>query len=76
MSDWQPRDTAPKDGTEILTCCLNGKYSPDYAIVWWNGREWRGRCDGQDVAEYMSDFGTDYASPWFTHWVPLPKPPH
>lgn len=50
---WQPIETAPKDGTEIVVW---GTFGPVAAR--WNGREWRGTWEGSDVIEYMSDFAT------------------
>jgi hypothetical protein len=57
---WQPIETAPKDGTEILAVRLGGGCDVvewvDWKPGWWNG----------DVA-HDADF--------FTHWMPLPEPP-
>ena len=71
MSEWQPIETAPKDGTPILG------FMPDAAIQWQimpiemldfgddDGPEWfqADRDDGRalDVEP--------------THWMPLPHPP-
>jgi hypothetical protein len=75
MTEWQPIETAPKDGTQILVC---GTYSSDIAIVRFreHDRDWRCVSDGFDVIESQSDFGTEYRSfavP--THWMPLPSLP-
>lgn len=72
MTDWQPIETAPKDGTRIL---VYGK---------WRG-ELYGPTD-DDAAIYVAIWGGDgwmvegseYYSPWVdpaTHWQPLPEPP-
>lgn len=70
---WQPIETAPRDGTEVLICWAD---IPQMAVAQWD----------QDYAEM--DFaegvgwrdGSDYgcggmigAMP--THWMPLPPPP-
>ena len=61
--DWQPIETAPKDGTVVLGCCYL-----DYL------NEWIIVCvkffKGQFVASWNN---SDDADP--THWQPLPKPP-
>lgn len=72
---WQPIETAPKDGTDILI------YSKgNMAVVWW-AREW----DGEEIPEseqawYVWDgkdalYGArrDLQNP--THWMPLPPAP-
>lgn len=59
-NSWQPMETAPKDGTEILGFLLVANKSR--AILWrkdWN--QW------QTVPGYAT------ARP--THWQPLPAPP-
>lgn len=68
MSDWQPIDTAPKDGSEILVN-IDGKSR----VVHWGGgfsHKHHGRfpwvCQsGQNAwRENVPD-----------HWMPLPPPP-
>lgn len=79
MSEWQPIETAPKDGTEVLIgggfFDWDGSYGEDVphtgvTIASWQYRhgakQWRGNaCGGYD--EYY----------WYnpTHWMPLPKSP-
>jgi len=73
MADWQPIETAPKDGTEVL---LWGPYCGCPATAQWTGKAWAAYWDGWRVVEYMSDFGTDYREfDMPTHWMPLPEPP-
>jgi hypothetical protein len=78
MTDrWRPIESAPRDGTAIL---LWGPYCSNAAVAAW-GRagmhnHWVCMADGISAVEYMSDFGTEYATfevP--THWMPLPSPP-
>lgn len=69
MSGWQPIETAPKDGSEIL---LGGcKHGPDIRIGGWGGGRYLGISKG-----YEPDWsaGGDYGfEP--THWMPLPEAP-
>jgi hypothetical protein len=66
MSDWQPIDTAPKDGTRVL---LYDRFcrEPEHARfvgVWW----------GQGMPpRWVSCPGAFSKRP--THWRPLPEPP-
>ncbi len=70
---WQPIETAPKDGTSILAW---GKSMEEPVVAYWepNGdRVWGGKSafvDGTvDMCEELCVVD-DY-----THWQPLPKPP-
>ena len=67
MSEWQPIETAPKDGTAII-----GFFPPDLVCEvyyddddddpgWWYANTGRG------------DYHEDRVFP--THWIPLPAPP-
>jgi hypothetical protein len=58
--DWQPIETAPKDGTWIL-----GYVSPHHveAMSWGRSRS--------DLFAWCTVVGTC----WPTHWMPLPDPP-
>lgn len=71
MSEWQPIDTAPKDGSLILTWgphhvgvarwldYAREPYLPDPSYRWAG---WIDNYDGEDIPEP-------------THWLPLPAPP-
>lgn len=74
MADWQPIETAPKDGSVVLGC-----YPPPWHESWsrWRAPQavywgvyhpnapgkmtWRNGADGRPVS--------------VTHWMPLPEPP-
>ena len=62
---WQPIETAPKDGTEILVCGPLRDGSGVYRDVtrWPNG--WSGKWP----VAYMHNSDEP------THWMPLPEPP-
>lgn len=66
MSEWQPIETAPKDGTPVFL---------------WPGVEiWTG-CTVPAVAAWASNifgwicFSSGASGEIATHWMPLPAPP-
>ena len=63
--NWQPIETAPKDGRKIL-----GFNSSLLAIVI---AEWDGAL-GWYVDKYSLD-GLSFEDTLLTHWMPLPNPP-
>ena len=75
MMEWQPIETAPKDGTSILVFWRDfdegGQMPPDSMnIVWWDDdaqEPYKWRQQEGDVAMHKNAFG------W---WAPLPAPPH
>ena len=65
MSKWKPIDTAPKDGTLILTYSKNCR--AEYAVSYW--------CEYDE--EWLTDFRQKGAEQQVgaEYWMPLPKPP-
>lgn len=59
MTDWQPIESAPKDGTRVLLWIEPTKIAMPF--MWGNGR-WHG-----------DDFPLNMATA--THWMPLPDAP-
>ena len=57
--DWQPIETAPRDGTLILAAAPNGNVHP----VWWDDGCWV-MSGGSEISQF-----------YFTAWRPLPKGP-
>lgn len=60
--DWQPIETAPRDGTWFLA------YSPDgitLGVARWHGGGWADSSDPYDDCHEWR----------LTHWQPLPTPP-
>lgn len=70
---WQPIETAPKDGTEILAWCVHPNAEYEGTIA--EKSEWQGPV----VAHWIDHNGGGWT--WhgmlgrFTHWQPLPTPP-
>jgi predicted esterase len=68
MSEWQPIETAPIDGTDILVCMTHNLSDDEWETVQW-------------VDYYFPDAGwiifrgrVDIPFPP-THWMPLPEAP-
>lgn len=59
---WQPMETAPMDGSEILIWTIFAEQD----VAWWDGRGW---CCGKE-----EDSGRSYY-PGAKLWMPLPSPP-
>ena len=70
MSDWQPIETAPKDGTRILVCGMTyGEVSGEVEEKSIEVSAWR---NGGWFLLWAGDFER-----WWvlaTHWMPLPQP--
>ena len=63
---WQPIETAPKDGTQVIAAGRNFGASTDWhrVIAEWRENAWVGE-------DFMMGETYDY----LTHWQPLPAPP-
>lgn len=76
MNDWQPIETAPRDGTSILLWTASGP-----VIGWWEtGREFLNSPHFNDWSKGMLGEGTGHDMGFDrvyapTHWLPLPAPP-
>lgn len=62
MSEWQPIETAPKDGVPVL--------------LWPGARDWTEKM--RPVVGWHTNLGlwvtwSGYIEP--THWTPIPEPP-
>jgi hypothetical protein len=70
MNDWQPIETAPKDGSSILICQNRQKY-PSFRVAYF---------DAEADPKYPwavedSDAGFHHHKDWPTHWMRLPDAP-
>ena len=70
---WQPIETAPKDGSTIM---LWERYeSEPFFGFWWEGRDrWRASTTHYDTDGNACVIDRIY-SDGVTHWMPLPQPP-
>lgn len=74
MSEWQPIETAPRDGTEILG------FRPDQGVFIFRWAE-TSDFDSTDPGEEWSEDWWHDLWGWMegdlqpTHWMPLPPPP-
>lgn len=78
--NWQPIDTAPKDGTQILLC--GGVFDWDGSYCTPESRpklevvvlaSWKSLRDA-----FTAPANTGHDDEWYyypTHWLPLPEPP-
>jgi len=68
MDNWEPIETAPKDGTQIL-CCEQYRVSKiGYSM---GGDVYIGRCTQGEWIDYEWFNHNGFCVP--THWQPLPK---
>lgn len=73
MSEWQPIETAPKDGTFLI-----GGWTGDghkHPMIWSVDSAWR---DGDGFSVDVSPESGETMRPTIdhiTHWMPLPQPP-
>lgn len=66
MTEWQPIETAPRDGTDVLVATDDHKVFAAHSY----GGEWVAQADSAADGIYLSfDVGE------LTHWMPLPEPP-
>ena len=64
MSEWQPIETAPRDGTEVLVIENHPKFNDGiYAVVVFVNTDWV-EMNGGNIKNFT-----------FSHWMPLPAPP-
>ena len=66
MNEWQPIETAPRDGTEILLFDADTDPTIYVGGYDYDGRYWF-------YSELLAQDVVGEATP--THWMPLPEPP-
>lgn len=67
MSDWQPIETCPKDGRQVLATWAKtwDDGAPHIEVCYRSGRRWHYAYDGDAPSEDNPP----------THWQPLPPAP-
>jgi len=70
--DWQPIETAPRDGEYFLAVCGPDCGTRNHWIVCWNGCCESFECGLDAEGLFARDVGTVAC---LSHWMPLPPPP-
>jgi len=74
--EWQPIDTAPKDGTKFLAALSSGWILIMHEVQGRDGLyQWYATQGNTDVPIMRTHPGTLPNRPIATHWMPLPPPP-
>lgn len=68
LGAWQPIETAPKDGTNILLVNRKGNMATGLWVVNGASKGWWLRGGNEPNTFFNGHHGP-------THWMPLPKPP-
>ena len=77
MTEWQPIETAPKDGTEIFVYA-KWKYKNCDAKYSWRVANYRSDISGwENGCHFWTITSTHFHETAIepTHWMPLPPPP-
>jgi hypothetical protein len=69
VNEWQPIETAPKDGTSVWVFCGGEQAAMRWLVI--DGTSGLGLWVYSDGL--LSDVDPEPEEP--THWMPLPKPP-
>lgn len=73
---WQPIETAPKDGRDVILALVNTRgHSESPALAYWNDED--RSTDHYQSGWYESTFSDCTYRVKFTptHWMPIPEPP-
>ncbi len=71
MSNWQPIETAPKDGSKVDLWVIFENGGHRVTDAYWTGNDRRGwmlGSDGYTQHQYTT-------RPVVTHWMPIPEAP-
>ena len=73
MSEWQPIETAPKDGDYVLVSNGRGVWVARFKDVYQSG--WKPACPWQSMMLNHDHIPSVERKGHPTHWMPLPEPP-
>jgi hypothetical protein len=77
MSDWQPIDTAPKDGTLLVLCWMDNGVPQETFLMQWGHIQANGLFPGK-VGMWVAPDGSftwnDDGGGGPTHWKPGERP--
>lgn len=68
MNEWQPMETAPKDGTPILTWSSGCEPAEAFLVMWWTGERAEKSGYGWNAYEVGHALMPN-------RWLPLPPKP-
>lgn len=74
-NNWQPIETAPRDGTEIIVCWIDGGYENDATYMLWDDEGVNNMFPGVEGmwrTASGSATWTEHAGHGPTHWMPIP----
>jgi hypothetical protein len=78
MSEWQPIETAPKDGTDVIVMYMHIETQVVHNAFWMDEKDcWAGDNPGGWWSYVHSEVSRELLDDWRTptHWMPLPPPP-
>lgn len=77
MSEWQPIETAPKDGTEVIGYVAESRHvrQPCVKPIFWSAGHAPEGCDPGSSPQWCAS-GVVHYSVEPTHWMPLPEAPN
>lgn len=74
MTDWQPIETAPKDGNCLLLWFAAEGCKPWSDVCYWED-EWGSDNAGSWVLSCECEHSCARPQGYYTHWMPMPEPP-
>lgn len=75
---WQPIETAPRDGSNVIVWDNESRLPAVASWHWFGDMELMQGCWEADKAIYYADYSKVYDNldtRHVTHWMPLPEPP-
>jgi hypothetical protein len=77
MTEWQPIETAPKDGTLVDVWVIGYSNEPKrFTDAWFSEGHWWYAEWAPDCEVHALDLNDEHTLPSeVTHWMPLPEPP-